>query len=616
MSYPILDTINNPQDLRRCSLEELTQLTQELKSFLIDSVSSSGGHFASSLGALELTVALHYVFDTPEDIIVWDVGHQSYIHKILTERKKKLHSIRSFGGLCGFPNREESVYDSFSVGHAGTAISAALGMAVANRRHKKNNIVIAVVGDGGLTAGMAFEALNHAGELKEDLIIIQNDNQMSISANVGALNYSMNAFGDLYKKIKQQGKKLVARHPIIRQTAKEIDRTASLLIEPHNLFTALGCSYHGPVDGHHLTTLIESLRNLKQQSGVRVLHAITKKGYGYKLAEQDPINYHGVTPFNKATGIIKKKKGARSYSQVLGSWLEDHAAGDPQMTVITPAMIEGSGLRAFAEHYPQKLFDVGIAEQHAITLAAGMACQGLKPIVAIYATFLQRGYDQCLHDVLLQNLDVLFAIDRAGLVGGDGATHHGIYDIGFLLPLPHSIIIAPSDEAECYRSLTTGYQHKGPVFVRYPRGSVTPAPLTATKPFPIGSSRILKRGSNLAILGFGPLVHQCHDIAKKLKATLVDMRFVKPLDHTTLQGLLKNHTHLVTVEDHVVSHGAGAAVSQYLHAIQATAQLKTIGIPDTIIEHGDPAALYQSIALNSDGILHTIEEWLTSSTKR
>ncbi|MDI9347657.1 MAG: 1-deoxy-D-xylulose-5-phosphate synthase [Methylacidiphilales bacterium] len=611
LSTPLLDTIHAPSDLKKLSLEELTTLCHELKEFLIHSVSKSGGHLASSLGALELTVAVHFVFNTPEDILVWDVGHQSYIHKILTGRKSALASIRSFKGISGFPKKSESIYDTFDVGHAGTSISAGLGMAIALRRLGKNQKVIVIIGDGGLTAGMAFEALNHAGILQENILIIQNDNNMSISHNVGALHKSMNTISSFYHDVRIKGHSILESHPQIKAVAKKFDEQALKLLQPHNLFTSLGFDYRGPIDGHSLSQLIQSLQSLAETKSVAVLHVVTKKGHGYKLAEQDPIHYHGVKPFNQEIGL-SKETGKKTFSDIFAQWLQYVATVEQTLVVITPAMIEGSGLRSFATKFPDRLFDVGIAEQHAITLAGGMASQGLLPVVAIYSTFLQRGYDQCLHDILLQNHNVLFAIDRAGLVGGDGATHHGIYDIGFLLPLPNTLIMTPSDEEECWKCLTTGFKHPGPAFVRYPRGSgIGKIPSENSESFELGTSRLLCEGSKLAILGFGPLTHHCLALAQNLGATLVDMRFVKPLNTALLDSLIKSHSYFVTLEDHVVEAGAGTMVGAYFSQQQNKVNLLCLGIPETIIEHGEPSALYASISLDEASIATRITEWFS-----
>ena len=613
----LLDQINSPADLKKLEPSQLVDLSKELKEFFIEMISHNGGHFASSLGVLELTVALHYVLSAPKDLIVWDVGHQSYIHKILTERKKQLKSIRKFKGLRPFPSPLESKYDAFAVGHAGTSISAALGMAYAQKYQKKPGRVVAVIGDGGATTGMSFEAINHACSLNLDILIILNDNQMSISPNVGALNNSL-SLNELFKKIRKTGSEILPRDSLIRDLAKKIDKKAQKILAENTVFSALGCDYHGPIDGHDILSLVKKLKKMTHKKGVVLLHVITRKGYGYKLAEENPVDYHGVAPFDSETGIVKSKTSPKevSYSQLFSKWILHKAKLSKKLVGITPAMATGSGLTKFSKLYEERFFDVGIAEQHAITFAAGIAKNGLKPVVAIYSTFLQRGYDQCLHDVLLQNLDVLFAIDRAGLVGGDGATHHGIYDIAFLRALPNAVIMTPSDEEECWKCLNTGYHHPGPAFVRYPRGNGTGASIVSKNAqIKLGTATIVSKGSDVALFAFGPPAKALLKTAKQNNFTLIDMRFVKPLDTSMIKKIVKNHSYFISIEEHLELAGAGSAVAEYFFKENILKPFLFIGIPDRIIEHGTQAELYGDLKLDDKGIEMRIKKWLIKVKK-
>lgn len=616
----ILETINYPEDIRKLKQSQLPTLIKEIKEYFIKTISKSGGHFASSLGALECTIALHYAYSTPDDKIVWDVGHQSYVHKIITGRKNKLPNIRHFGGISGFPNLKESKYDTFGVGHAGTAISAALGMALAHQHQQQDKHVVAVVGDGGMTAGMSFEALNHACTTNANLTIIHNDNQMSISPNVGALHSTMK-LSTIYQKIRQQGERFLPSDSIIRSFAKKIDAHALELLkntEDANLFSVLGCNYFGPIDGHDVHTLIQAMKEIKKSKGINLLHIITKKGYGYKLAEENPVDYHGVPPFDQHKGITvnNKKNAVLTFSEVFSKWINRQASLSKKLIAITPAMATGSGLIEFAKNYSDRFYDVGIAEQHAVTLAAGMATRGLKPVVSIYSTFLQRGYDQCLHDVLLQNLDVLFAIDRAGLVGGDGATHHGIYDLAFLRSLPNAVLMTPSNECETYHCLNTGYHYRGPAFVRYPRGQGNGIQINdISHRFDIGKGNVLHKGVKTVIFAFGPPAEMLKEFAIENNFSLVDMRFVKPLDEKLIIKLAKTHDFLISVEDHVAQAGAGSAILELLQSKNIYKPLNIIGLPDAIIEHGTQGELYLSVERDKKGVEKNITSWLKKIMK-
>lgn len=613
--YPLLDTIDSPADLRALPESSLEQVATEVRAFLLDSVSRSGGHFAAGLGSVELTIALHYLYQTPEDRIVWDVGHQAYPHKILTGRKERLHTIRKWEGLAPFPKREESRYDTFGVGHSSTSISAALGMAIAARLTGSERRAVAVIGDGAMTAGVAFEALNHAGDLGADLLVVLNDNNMSISPNVGALSnrFAQILSGKLYTSVRENSKKVLSQMPPVWELARRAEEHVKGLIVPGTLFEEFGFNYIGPIDGHDLPALIATLRNIGKLGGPQLLHVITKKGKGYAPAEADPVKYHGVTPFDPKIGIVASDKPSTpSYSKVFGDWVCDMAARDPRLVAITPAMREGSGLVRFEQEYPDRYFDVAIAEQHSVNVAAGMACDGLKPVVAIYSTFLQRGYDQVIHDVSNQNLPVLFALDRAGLVGADGPTHNGSYDISFLRCLPNMTVMTPADENECRQMLYTGFTLDGPSAVRYPRGSgtgVTPdAEMTA---LPLGKGEVLRRGKRVAILGFGTMVPPALEVAERLDATVVNMRFVKPLDTSLVLELAAAHDLLVTVEENVVAGGAGSAVNEALAAAGQAVKIANYGLPDRLIQHGSRDDMLRDAGLTAEGIEAFVRERLT-----
>ncbi|MBP8227008.1 MAG: 1-deoxy-D-xylulose-5-phosphate synthase, partial [Pararheinheimera sp.] len=577
-------------------------------------VSQSSGHFASGLGTIELTVALHYVYNTPFDRLIWDVGHQAYPHKILTGRRDKMHSIRQKDGLHPFPWREESEYDTLSVGHSSTSISAALGMAIAARAEQKNRKVVAVIGDGAITAGMAFEALNHAGEVKPDMLVILNDNEMSISENVGALNryFARILSGNFYTSLREGGKKILSGVPPLHQLASRAEEHFKGMVTPGTFFEELGFNYIGPIDGHDVKGLVDTIRNMRNLKGPQLLHVVTKKGKGYLPAEQDPIGYHAVSKFDPAAQCQPAKKaGKATFSNIFGQWICDMAAVDPKLQGITPAMREGSDLVQFSKRYPERYFDVAIAEQHAVTLAAGMAIEGLKPVVAIYSSFLQRGYDQLIHDVAIQNLDVLFAIDRAGVVGADGPTHQGSFDLSFMRCIPNMLIMVPSDENECRQMLYTGYQHKGPAAVRYPRGSGNgEAPESVMTELALGKGLVRRQGEKVALLAFGPLLQACHTVAEQLNATLVDMRFVKPLDQQLLTELAKTHSHFVTIEDNALMGGAGSAVNEYCIAEQLPVKLLNIGLPDIFIKHGTQEQIYAELGLDCVGIHTKVEAFL------
>jgi 1-deoxy-D-xylulose-5-phosphate synthase len=608
--YPLLERVTVPDDLRNFSEAELVPFAEELREFLLDSVGRTGGHLAAGLGAVELTVALHYVYHTPRDLLVWDVGHQCYPHKILTGRRAAMASLRQKDGLAGFPKRDESPYDTFGVGHAGTSVSAALGMAIAN--HDPQRKVVAIIGDGALTAGMAFEALNHAGDLNANLLVILNDNDMSISPNVGGMsNYLARILsGKFYSGMRRSGKKMLSAVPPVQDWARRAEEHMKGMVVPGTLFEELGFNYIGPIDGHDLPTLLKTLRNLRALEGAQFLHIVTKKGKGYAHAEDDPCSYHGVSPFDRDSGKSNGAPGtAQTYTQVFGDWLCDMAAQDERLVGITPAMREGSGLVKFSELYPERYFDVGIAEQHSVTLAAGFACSGLKPVVAIYSTFLQRAYDQLIHDVALQNLPVLFAIDRAGLVGPDGPTHAGSFDISFLRCIPNMLIMAPADENECRQMLSTGFLHDGPAAVRYPRGS---GPGTAPEPalttLPIGKAERLRTGCNIALLAFGSMLTPATEAARQLDATLVNMRFIKPLDVEMILTLAGRHALLVTVEENVIPGGAGAAVGECLAEQGLSTPILHLGLPDRFIEQGTRNELLAGCGLDAAGIVRSIQQ--------
>ena len=610
----LLDSIHSPKDLRNLPRQQLQTLADELRAFLLDSVSQTGGHLSSNLGTVELSVALHYVYNTPEDRIVWDVGHQTYPHKILTGRRDRMGSLRQLGGLSGFPRRDESEYDTFGTAHSSTSISAAMGMAIAARQKGDDRYSIAVIGDGAMTAGMAFEALNNAG-VEEDirLLVILNDNDMSISPPVGALNRYLAQLmsGQFYAAAKQVGKSVLKNAPPLLNLARRIEQGAKGIVVPGTLFEKFGFNYVGPIDGHDLDSLIPTLENLRQLEGPQFLHVVTRKGQGYSLAEADPIAYHGPGKFDPAVGLQKPASPPKpTFTQIFGTWLCDMAEQDPRLVGITPAMREGSGMVEFHKRFPERYYDVGIAEQHAVTFAAGMACEGLKPVVAIYSTFLQRAYDQLIHDVALQNLPVVFALDRAGLVGADGATHAGNYDIAFTRCIPNMSVACPADEAECRQLLSTAYEQDHPVTVRYPRGTgagVTPA--ASLEGLPFGKGEIRRQGQGgVAMLVFGSLLYPALQAAEQLDATVVNMRWAKPLDEALLLQVAGSHAQLVTIEDGCIMGGAGSAVLEVLEAHQIERQVLQLGLPDSFIEHGDPARLYQMQGLDADGIAASIRK--------
>jgi 1-deoxy-D-xylulose-5-phosphate synthase len=613
--YPLLERINAPADLRALERRDLDALATELRAFLIESISRTGGHLSSNLGTVELTIALHRVFNTPHDRIVWDVGHQTYGHKVLTGRREAMTGLRHFGGISGFPRRCESEYDTFGTAHSSTSISAALGMAVAARARKEERSAIAVIGDGAMSAGMAFEALNNAGDIEDvSLLVILNDNEMSISPPVGALTKILARMlsGSTYNTARRVGEKVLGIAPPVAELARKVEEYAKGMISPGTLFEEFGFHYYGPIDGHDLDALIPTLQNLKKLKGPQFLHVITKKGQGYKLAEADPILYHGVSKFDHTAGIQTSKGGGKlTYTQVFGDWLCDMAKADARIVGITPAMREGSGLVRFAQEFPERYFDVGIAEQHAVTFAAGLACEGLKPVVAIYSTFLQRAYDQLIHDVALQNLPVVFAIDRGGLVGADGATHHGAFDLSYLACIPNMVVMTPADENECRQMLFTAVQHPGPTAVRYPRGSGTGAvPQSEMRALPIGKGEILRRGKGVALLAFGSLVPVAREVGDVLDASVANMRFVKPLDEALIAELAATHELLVVVEENAVIGGAGAEVARVVDGLAHRPRVLRLGLPDKFIDHGDQAQLLGMVGLDKAGILASIHRAL------
>lgn len=612
MQYPLLTTINEPSDLRHFTLNQLEELSVELRTYIIETLNLCGGHFAANLGAIELTIALHFVFNTPLDRLVFDVGHQAYPHKVLTGRKDQLHTIKQPDGLAPFPKREESSHDHFGVGHSSTSISAALGMALANKRNGNDNKAVAIIGDGGLTGGMAFEALNHAGSIDADLLVILNDNDMSISPNVGALNNYLARIlsGKIYTTLREGSKKVLAKMPPIKTLAKRTETHLKGMIAPGTLFEELGFHYFGPIDGHDLKTLVPMLQNLRSLKGPSLLHIITTKGKGYAPAELDPVAYHAVKAgFKNAKPTSDAKKVTKpTYSDVFGQWLCDLASIDEKLYAITPAMCEGSGMTEFAKQFPDQYCDVGIAEQHCVTLAAGMACEQLKPVVAIYSTFLQRGYDQLIHDVALQNLDVTFAIDRGGLVGADGPTHAGSFDLSYLRCIPNMVVMAPSDEEECRQMLYTGYQYPGPAAVRYPRGHGPGVAMSAEmKTIEIGTAKVCRRGSRVAILAFGSMVSPALAAGDELNATVVNMRFVKPLDETLVKQIALQHPLIVTVEENAVMGGAGSAVNELLAKENMLCEVVNLGLPDSFLEHGNPDHMLRDCGLDANGIINTIK---------
>ena len=605
--YPLLETVDLPADLQRLGAWELPRLAAELRSFLIETVSQTGGHLAAGLGVVELTVALHYVFNTPHDRLIWDVGHQAYPHKILTGRRDRMGSLRQQGGISGFPRREESPYDPFGTGHSSTSIGAALGMAAACKQRREHRQVIAVIGDAAMSAGMAFEALNHAGDLDLDLLVVLNDNDMSISAPVGAFRNHLAQMlsGKLYTRVREGGKSALSHIPQISELVGRWEEHMKGMVMPGTLFEELGFNYIGPIDGHDLETLVATLDNMKSMSGPRLLHVVTQKGRGYKPAEGDPCVYHGVSPFNPETGKMDPKPAGATYTQIFGDWLCD--AADERLVAITPAMREGSGLVRFSKAFPERYFDVGIAEQHAVTFAAGLACEGIKPVVAIYSTFLQRGYDQLIHDVALQNLDVTFAVDRAGQVGADGATHAGSFDLSYARVLPNMVVMAPADEDECRRMLQTAWQYQGPALVRYPRGTGPGVAVDkGLSVLPIGQGELRRQGQRVAILSFGSLLSRALEAADELGATVANMRFVKPLDEALVEQLADSHELLVTLEENMVQGGAGSAVNEFLARIQHASRALNLGLPDRYLEHASSGQQLGQAGLDVAGILRSI----------
>ncbi len=613
-NYPLLHTINLPEDVRKLSKSKLKPLAKELREFLTHTVSLSGGHFSAGLGTVELTIALHYVYNTPYDQLVWDVGHQAYPHKILTGRKERMPTIRTKNGVSAFPKRKESEYDAFGVGHSSTSISAALGMAIAAEAKGDDSRMVAIIGDGSITGGMAFEAMNHAGALDANLLVILNDNDMAISPNVGAMNnyFTKIISSKLYTSVREESKKVLSNVPSVWELAKRTEEHLKGMIVPGTLFEELGFNYIGPIDGHDVDMLVETLQKLRQLSGPVFLHIVTKKGKGYAPAEKDPLAYHGVPAFDRKQDSLPKSTPSPhpTYTQVFGSWLCDMAEEDKRLLGITPAMREGSGLVEFSERFPKRYFDVAIAEQHAVTLAAGQACQGAKPVVAIYSTFLQRAYDQLIHDVAIQNLDVLFAIDRAGLVGPDGPTHAGSFDYSFLRCIPNMLIMAPADENECRQMLTTGYYYDGPAAVRYPRGKGPGITVqSALTDLEIGKAEICHQGGRLAILAWGSMVTPALEVGKQLGASVINMRFIKPLDETLILEMAKTHDVIVTIEENVLAGGAGSAVNEFLQAQHILMPVLNIALPDAYIEQGTREELLSDCGLDTQGILARIEKF-------
>jgi 1-deoxy-D-xylulose-5-phosphate synthase len=611
--YELLKSIESPQDLRLLERSQLPRLAGELRQFLIESVSHTGGHLSSNLGTVELTIALHYVFNTPHDRLVWDVGHQTYGHKILTGRRERMNTLRMWQGLSGFPQRTESEYDTFGTAHSSTSISAALGMAVASKLAGVPRQAVAIIGDGAMTAGMAFEALNNAGDMDVDLLVILNDNDMSISPPVGALNKYLAKLmsGRFYSKAKGLGQK------VLGDIARRAEEHVKGMVTPSTMFEEFGFNYIGPIDGHDLDALLPTLNNIKKLKGPQFLHVVTRKGQGYKLAEADPVLYHGVSKFDSTNGIVGGKSGGKpSYTQVFGEWLCAMAAIDKRLVGITPAMREGSGMVQFAAQFPERYFDAGIAEQHAVTFAAGLACDGAKPVLAIYSTFLQRGFDQLIHDVQIQNLPVMFALDRAGLVGADGATHHGSFDLSYLRCLPNMTVMAPSDENECWQMLTTAYNMSTPVAVRYPRGAGPGVKMERDfSTLPVGKGEVRRQGAKVAILAFGAMLTPALAAADELNATVANMRFVKPLDADLVLSLADTHELLVTVEENVVMGGAGSAVLELLQQNRRNRPVLLLGLPDRFVEQGDPALQLAACGLDKAGLLKSIRERMTSGAR-
>ena len=623
-NFALLESINDPSELRRLDRRQLAELASQLRAFIVHSVSATGGHLSSNLGTVELTVALHYVFNTPDDRLIWDVGHQTYGHKILTGRREGMTKLRQKGGIAGFPRREESPYDTFGTAHSSTSISAAIGMAVAARQRGLDHRVIAVIGDGAMTAGMAFEALNNAKQAGANVIVILNDNDMSISENVGALNNYLAKLmsGRFYATTRRTAEKVLnSMAPPIKELAKRFEEHAKGMLTPSTLFEEFGFNYTGPIDGHNIDVLIDTLQNVKRLPGPQFLHVVTRKGQGYSYAEEDPIAYHGPGKFDPGVGIVKAKpaQDARprpTYTQVFGEWLCDMARADKRLVGITPAMREGSGLVKFSQQFAERYFDVGIAEQHAVTFAAGLAVDGMKPVVAIYSTFLQRAYDQLIHDVALQNLPVLFAMDRGGLVGADGPTHHGAFDLSFLRAIPNMTVMAPADENECRQMLYTAFTIDAPTAVRYPRGTGPGVEVqSAMKALPIGRGEIRREGKRVAILAFGAMLAPALEAAQELNATVANMRFVKPIDEELVFRLATSHDLLVTVEENVVHGGAGSAVAESLAAQGLAAPLVMLGLPDRFVEHGDAQLLLADCGLDAAGIARAVHERLAQGKR-
>jgi len=613
-NYPLLDSVHMPEQLRQLSRKQLPELAKELREFLVESVSQTGGHLSSNLGVVELTIALHYVFNTPEDRLVWDVGHQTYPHKILTGRREAMAGLRKPGGIAGFPRREESLFDCFGTGHSSTSISAALGMAIAAQKTGSNRRAVAIIGDGAMTAGMAFEALNNAGAMDANLLVILNDNDMSISPNVGALqNYLAKLLsGRLYTSVRKSSEKVLGVVPPVLEFAKRAEEHMKGMVTPSTLFEEFGFNYIGPIDGHNLDTLVSTLNNIKHLQGPQFLHVVTQKGHGYEPAETNPGKFHGVGKFNPDDGEALGTGGKKTYTQIFGEWLIDMAEQDERLMGITPAMCDGSGMNKFAEAFPERFYDVGIAEQHALTFAAGMACDALKPVVAIYSTFLQRAYDQLIHDIALQNLPVMFAIDRAGLVGADGPTHAGSFDLSYLRCIPNMLVMTPSDENECRQMLSTAYLYNGPSAVRYPRGGGPGAVAQADlKTIAIGKGEVRRQGKKVAILAFGSMLTPALEAAEKIDATVANMRFVKPLDIDLVKTLAEQHDLIVTIEENAIMGGAGAAVMEALQAMNIEKPTLCLGLPDSFIEHGIHETMLSDCGLDALGIVESIEKKLS-----
>lgn len=612
--YSLLNTINSPADLRLLGREQLPQLARELREFLVESVSKTGGHLSSNLGTVELSIALHYIYDTPEDRLVWDVGHQTYVHKILTGRREAMSRLRMAGGIAGFPKREESLYDTFGTGHSSTSISAALGMAVAAQLEGSPRRAVAIIGDGAMTGGMAFEALNNAGPSNANLLVILNDNDMSISRPVGALNNYLAKLmsGRFYAAMRRGSEKVLKGMPPVLEFAKRAEEHVKGMVSPSTLFEEFGFNYIGPIDGHDMDVLLDTLGNIRKLQGPQFLHIVTQKGKGYDKAEEDCLLYHGVSKFDRTQGIVTQQTGRPTYTQVFGTWLCDMAQQEPRLVGITPAMCEGSGMQAFAEKFPERFFDVGIAEQHALTFAAGLACEGYKPVVAIYSTFLQRAYDQLIHDIAIQNLPVVLAIDRGGLVGADGATHAGSFDLSYLRCIPNMTVMTPADENECRQMLYTATQLSGPSAVRYPRGKGPGSvPAKMMQALPVGKGEIKRIGQQVAILAFGSMLAPALLAGEDLDATVVNMRFVKPLDIPLVLSLANEHKLLVTIEENVIQGGAGSAVIECLQAHGIAIAVLQMGLPDRYIEQGDPTAMLAECGLDVLGIAHAVRARIT-----